>query len=256
MKVFNHELLENLPGIGHGFFARLGGVSSGYYASLNLAKESKDLPENVQENQRRVLQYLNKPSAKLIIPHGNNSKQVAIIDDNWLAASAPLVDGAVTTSANIVLGSHSADCPIVLLADANAHVIGTAHAGWRGARVGIIEEVLKVMQSLGASLHNIHVVISPCISQESFEFGQDCYQLFIEDDPTNQRYFKPAKKHNHYLFDLRNYLKDRIKRNGVQKLGAVELDTYANEEYFFSYRRSIHRGDKDFGGHISCIYLK
>lgn len=248
--------LPRVQSIGHAFFTRQGGVSKAPYNSLNCNDMGEDKPDNVQENKRRALAYLNRPVESMITVSMVHSNQVAIIDKSWDTHSRPEADAMVTKLKQVVLASDSADCPIVLLADEQAEIIGLAHAGWKSARLGIIENTVEKMLGLGAKRNQIIAVIGPCITKESYEVGSTFYQQFLLDNDQNEIYFCSSEKDGHYLFDLLNYVKDDLIRLALKSVSAIGLDTYANEDLFFSCRRAYHRNEPDFGGHLSCIYFQ
>ncbi len=247
--------LKSLTSIRHAFFTRAGGISTGYYTSLNCSDASDDNPTHVLENKTRVAAYFGLTLAHLVTVNNVHGNTVAIIDKAWMQHQNPEADAMVTQQKGIILASDSADCPIVLLADVEAAVIGLAHAGWRGAKKGILESTVKQMINLGATPHNIVAAISPCIAQNSYEVSDDFYQQFINDNLDNQRHFKKAPKLNHFMFDLLGYVQSCLTHLKIQSIENFGIDTYTDER-FFSYRRSCHRNEDDFGGHFSCIGLK
>ena len=207
IKVIENTDLKNLEIIQHGFFTRHGGISKGYYASLNCAYACKDELGNVFENRRRVAQYFGYPIELLVTTknvHGNN---VVIIDQPSRKFLNVEADAMVTKQNRIMLGSDSADCPIVLFVDNEACIIGLAHAGWRSAKSGIIEATVDKMIRLGAKPYHITVAISPCINQNSYEIDHGFYQQFINENPINQKYFIESKKTNHFFFNLLSFKK-------------------------------------------------
>lgn len=241
--------------VNHAFFTRHGGVSTGIYASLNCSDACQDDPLKIRENKRRVAAYFGLELNAVTTVKNIHSNKVIIVDDSWLQHQSLEADAMVTRQREIILGSDSADCPIVLLADPNASVVGLAHAGWRGAKIGVLESTVKQMVDLGAKLHNIVAAISPCIAQNSYEVSHDFYQQFIIDNSENQSYFKNALRHNHFMFDLLGYVQDRLTQLDLKSVEKIGIDTYSDER-FFSYRRSCHLGEEDFGGQLSCIGLK
>lgn len=245
-----------LKSIGHAFFTREGGVSTGRHHSLNCAYASEDNPENVKENRQRAMVALNLPLDSLVTVKNVHGNQVAIVEKPWSEFQNPEADAMVTKLKRVVLGSDSADCPIVLFADEQAEVIGLAHAGWRGARNGVIDNTVQKMINIGANQHNISAVVSPCISQASYEVSNDFHQQFLLENSSNHIYFKDSNKATHFMFDLLGYVSDKLLKLNLKSVTAIGLDTYSNEDKFFSCRRSAHRGETDFGGHLSCIYLE
>lgn len=247
--------LKTLTAIRHAFFTRKGGVSTGCHASLNCAYASKDDPTKVLENRIRTTAYFGLSVECLVTVNNIHGNKVVVVDKPWLQHQNPEADAMVTQQKGILLGSDSADCPIVLLADVQANVVGLAHAGWRGAKKGVLESTVKQMINLGAKPHNIVAAISPCIAQDSYEVSGDFYQQFINDNPEHQCYFKNARKLNHFMFDLLGYVQMCLTLLNIQSIRHLGIDTYTDER-FFSCRRSYHLGEDDFGGQLSCIGLK
>lgn len=256
LEVLEDSNLKQLKSIKHGFFTRSGGVSEGIYSSLNCAYPSNDDSNNVRENRRRVMSHFGLGLDSLITVRNTHGNTVATVENPWPEHQLPQADGMVTKMPGVVLGSDSADCPIVLFADEENAVIGLAHAGWRGAKAGILQETLNKMISLGAQGANIIAAISPCISQTSYEVSGEFYRDFLEQDAHNQKYFMEAKKAGHLFFDLLSYVKDCLLKLNLKAVSAEKaLDTYADEKRFFSCRRALHNGEEWFGGHFSCISL-
>lgn len=255
IEIIKDPILENISVISHGFFTRKGGVSQGVYASLNCCYSSDDIPENVSENRSRVMSHFNMGVDKLVTVKNTHSDKVIIVDIPWQETNKPEADGMVTKNKNIMLGTDTADCPAILFADERAYVIGLCHAGWKGAKLGVIDNTIEKMLDLGAKIENIKASIGPCIAQMSYEVGKEFYQDFVETNQDNKVFFKAATKPDYFYFDLRNYVKNRLLQLGITKVSDVEIDTYTEEKYFFSYRRSVHKNEPDFGGHFSCLYL-
>lgn len=247
---------KKVTSIGHAFFTRKGGVSTGYYASLNCTHYGFDDHNNVLENRRRAMAYINFPleSFKTVRNvHGDNIIEISDPLKNYQQCEA---DGMVTKLKNIVLASDSADCPIVLFADAKAGIIGLAHAGWKGAKGHVIENTVDKMTSLGANQNNIHAVVGPCITQDSYEVDTKFYKKFLALDEKNTSYFKNSQNSKHFLFDLLGYVKSKLTKLSLKSVTAIGLDTYSNEDLFFSYRRTWHRKKSEFGGNLACVYFK
>lgn len=255
LETLEEPVLKQITSVQHAFFTRHGGVSEGRYDSLNCAYASKDDAVKVRENRRRITSHFGFSLESLVTVRNTHSNKVVVVDQVWLENEKPEADAMVTKQREVILGSDSADCPIVLFVDVRASVIGLAHAGWRGAKNGILESTVTQMASLGATPGNIVAAISPCISQDSYEVGDDFYQQFVCDSLDNRCYFKKADNLNHFMFDLPKYVKDCLMRLKLGSVGWIGIDTYADKR-FFSCRRSYHAGEDDFGGHFSCIYLK
>ncbi|NNM43092.1 MAG: peptidoglycan editing factor PgeF [Chlamydiae bacterium] len=257
LEVLEDPFLKKIEIVGHGFFTREGGVSLGVHGSLNCAYPTSDNSDNVRENRRLAMSYFGYPLESLASVRNVHGNTVVVVDKLWDENQKPLADGMVTKKAGIILGSDSADCPIVLFADEQAKVIGLAHAGWRGAIKGVIEATVEQMVSIGATHEHISAAISPCIAQNSYEVSLEFFEQFIDQDVGNKSYFTNSTKANHFLFDLLGYVKNRLYRVNVKVVSSeVAFDTYSDERRFYSCRRATHRAEKCFGGQLSCIYLK
>jgi YfiH family protein len=255
------------PRIAHGFFGRDGGVSTGIYMSLNCGPGSKDAPEAVTENRRRVALAL-ASNARLLSLSQIHSAHVLTLpawgDDG---PSAPPREGAarlegdamVTVTPGLALGILTADCAPVLLADARAGVIGAAHAGWKGALGeggrGILEATLEAMEKLGAQRDQVTAVIGPSITQANYEVGWDFRDRFLELGLRNRRFFVPSDKEGHYRFDLPGYVTHRLTAAGTGRVEMSGVCTYPPENGYFSFRRTTHAGEPDYGRQISAIVL-
>ncbi len=245
----------SLPNVGHEFFGRQGGVSEGIYESLNCGPGSKDSRENVMENRRRAMATL-APDAKLVTLYQIHSAEAVTVAEAWDIPHNPKADAMVTDRAGIALGILTADCAPVLLADCDAHVIGAAHAGWSGALSGVIESVVAGMEHLGANRVRIHAAIGPCIGQSAYEVGPEFEARFRAADPANARFFTGAPvRAGHFQFDLAAYVADRLHKAGVESVDLLDLCTYSRGDAFFSYRRTTHRKEPDYGRELSAIIL-
>jgi YfiH family protein len=241
--------------IAHGFFGRTGGVSTGIFASLNCGPGSGDERGKVIENRRRTLEQL-QPGATLLTLYQIHSPKPVVVTEPWEIGGAPQADAMVTDRSGLALGILTADCAPVLLADAEAKVIGAAHAGWKGALAGVIESAIAAMESLGASRQRIAAAIGPCISQANYEVGPEFESRFRDADPAHARHFAPSSAANHWRFDLSGYVAERLQAARVENIEAIPACTYAREEDFFSFRRATHRGETDYGRQLSAILLK
>ena len=240
-----------LPGIAHGFFGRTGGVSGGIYASLNCGPGSKDVPAAVEENRQLVRRSLGAESLNTL--YQIHCPTAVTVDASWKAA--PQADAMVTKTRGIALGILSADCAPVLFADAEAGVIGAAHAGWKGALAGVTDSAIAAMEALGARRDRIAAAIGPCISQTNYEVGEDFRAKFIAADSGNARFFTAGTRAAHHQFDLEAYVAFRLRAAGVANVSRLAACTYARETDFFSFRRATHRGEADYGREISAIVL-
>ena len=236
----------------HGFLGRTGGVSEGIFASLNVGLGSSDAREAVAENRRRAVATV-APGACLVTLHQVHSARVVEAGD-WSDAARPEADALVSNRPGMALGILTADCAPVLLADAKAGVIAAAHAGWKGAVGGILEASVEAMVALGAKRDSICAAVGPCIAQLSYEVGKDFRARFIATDKDYARFFT-AGAAGHSQFDLEGFCVSRLVAAGVGHVDAVGRDTYAAPQDFFSFRRTTHAGEPDYGRQMSLITL-
>lgn len=247
--------LNDIGGLRHGFFTRTGGVSTGIYASLNCGFGSGDHPAAVASNRALAMARLDRPAAALVTVRQVHSADVVMAHDLFPHDQAPEADALVTGKPGLVLGILTADCVPVLFADPKARVIGAAHAGWKGAKGGVIEATVDAMAKLGAKPSRIVAAIGPCIAQRSYEVGPDFPAPFLAEDPANADLFAPSRRGGHFMFDLSGYVARRLGRAGVDLIQRCPNDTAAEEDRFFSYRRATLRGEKDYGRALSAIVL-
>ena len=250
------DALARLAGIRHGFFTREGGVSQGLYASLNGGIGSNDSRECVAENRARMAATLGCRPQDLLSAYQIHSPTVVVVDEPWTADNRPRADGLVTRVAGLAIGVSTADCGPVLLADGEARVIGAAHAGWRGALAGVVEATITAMEELGATRSHIRAALGPMIRQPNYEVGSDLVTRFLDADPDNASFFGPAARPNHALFDLAGYIMAKLARAGIGGWEDLGLCTYADTARFFSFRRTTHRGEPDYGRHLNAIVLQ
>jgi YfiH family protein len=241
-------------GIRHGFFLRTGGVSEGIYASLNCGRGSNDAKDGVEENRARAAAQLGVVSTQLIGPRQIHSARAVIVRQAWEPGCAPDADAIITDCPGLAIGVLTADCVPVLLACPQARVIAAMHAGWKGAKAGIVESTIEAMQSLGAQPAQIVAAIGPAISQAAYEVSPEFEAAFLAEAGANAKYFSqvPGAKPR---FDLTGYVKDRLLRCGAVSVEDTGLCTYKNESILFSYRRSVHKAEPDYGRQISAILL-
>lgn len=240
-----------LAGIPHGFLGRRGGVSTREVAGLNVGIGSNDHRAAIEENRRRAVAAI-KPGAQLVTVHQVHSADAVHAERVWPVDARPHADAVVTNSPGLLLGILTADCAPVLLADPDAGVIGAAHAGWRGALSGVTDSVIGAMETLGARRDRIAAVVGPCISQLSYEVDQAFQDRFLAADAANGRFFTSVGKPH---FDLAAYVVDCLRSADIGAVESLNLDTYTDPERFFSFRRSTHRGESNYGRQLSAIAL-
>jgi len=243
----------SLGGLPHGFLGRSGGVSTGALAGLNVGYGSNDDRAAIDENRRMAISAVLE-DAELATVHQVHSADAIHAERPWPQDARPRVDAMVTDTPNLLIGILTADCAPVLFADHRAVVVGAAHAGWRGALAGVTDSTIAAMEKLGARREHIHAAVGPCIGQPSYEVDEEFRKRFEADDPDNQRFFLtgPGGKPQ---FDLEGYVVHRLIAAGIDEVEALNLDTYADPDRFYSYRRSTHRGEVDYGRQLSAIAI-
>ena len=249
VEVIRAAALGEVP---HGFLGRRGGVSDGVHAGLNVGVGSDDDPERVAANRRRAVAAV-LPGASLVTCHQVHSAECVTVSAPL--ADRPRGDALVTDRPGLLLGILTADCAPVLLADAEAGVIGAAHAGWKGALAGVTDTTLAAMAALGARPDRITAAIGPCIARASYEVDDAFRRRFAAADPETERFFVDGARAGRHQFDLEAYVAHRLAAAGVHRVGTLGLDTYADADRFFSYRRATHRGEPDYGRQVSLIGL-
>jgi len=246
--------LAAAPGIRHAFLTRQGGVSSGLFSSLNCGYGSGDDNANVRANRERAADAIDLGADDLATLYQVHSADVVEVSAPWSLEERPKADALVTRTPGLGLGILTADCVPVLFADPQAGVVGAAHAGWKGALSGVVEATVAAMERLGAARADISAAIGPCIRQASYEVGPELRQAFIVADEASAGFFTASKRDGHFMFDLAGFVSRALADAGV-KGEDVGIDTYADEERFFSYRRTTHKGEPDYGRGISLIRL-
>jgi YfiH family protein len=249
-------LLNELAGntISHGYFTRHGGVSDGLYRGLNVGLGSNDNREKVTENRRRVAAWFSLPLDRLATTHQVHSPDVVTVGPDYDGAR-PQADALVTATPGIALGVLAADCGPILFADPENRVVGAAHAGWKGALNGVLENTIAAMEALGAMRETIVACLGPSISQASYEVGPEFVERFVTQDTSYARYFAASGNSGHAMFDLPALTVDRLRNAGIRAEG-LGLCTYPDSERFFSYRRTTHNKEPDYGRQISAITIR
>lgn len=251
---------ECLSEVKHGFFTRRGGVSTDLYNSLNCSfrenrdQKDRDKRAHVVENRKRAVEAAGLNVQNLCTLSQVHGNKVVVLKS--VPSKVPEADGVVTTAPQLVLGIQTADCVPVLFLDEKHKVIGAAHAGWRGALAGVIQETVKAMEKGGAKASSISAAIGPCIDQESYEVSEELYREFLNQSSENKQFFKPQDTPEKFLFDLPAYVEYQLSKSNVGHIERLPYSTYKQEELFFSCRRATHQGEKDFGGHLSIISLQ
>lgn len=250
VEVVRSNALNCVP---HGFLGRKGGASSGIYAGLNVGLGSEDDRATIIENRRRAVDAI-LPGVKLARVHQFHSPDVVLIGANITDDDPPRGDAMVTNQPNMLLGIVTADCVPVLFADLKAGVVGAAHAGWKGAIGGVLENTIFSMESLGAERDRIICAVGPCILQKSYEVDHAFFLNFVEHSEKNERFFSDGKA-GHHQFDIEGYVASRLGAAGIRTVECLGEDTYSQPERFFSYRRSCHLGEAGYGRQLSLIGL-
>ena len=245
----------DVPGIRHGFFGREGGRSKGDLAGNNMGINQGDNPDLVVSNRASAANAMGGYDVKdLVVFRQVHSTSVVTLTERPDRTIAIEADAMVTNRGDILLGILTADCSPVLLADPEAGIVGAAHAGWKGAIGGVLENTIDAMEALGARRARIVAVLGPSISQPNYEVGPEFVERFVADDADNARWFAPAERPGHAMFDLNGYTVERLGRAGV-RAGALNRCTYAEEDLFYSFRRTTHRKEADYGRQISAIVM-
>ena len=238
----------------HGFFTRAGGVSEGIYRGLNVGLGSKDEREKVEENRASVARWFSATPDRLATVNQVHSPDVVLIDENY-DGERPQADAMVSATPGMVLGVLSADCGPILFCDPDARVVGAAHAGWKGALYGVLESTIAAMERLGAKREYILASLGPSIGRHNYEVGPEFVERFLAADKEYGRYFTPSQKPGHAMFDLPGLTTERLKDAGVTAEN-LDICTYPDEDRFFSYRRTVHRQEPDYGRQISAIMIR
>jgi len=251
-KVTRSPLLHE---VAHGFFGQRGGVSSGIYSSLNCGPGSDDDPANVAENRRIAASVISgRRDTPLLTCYQIHSAKVAVASSDW-GEDRPKADAIVTKKPGLIIGILTADCTPVLFADEKAGVIGAAHAGWKGALGGVLEETINAMEKLGADRENINAAIGPTIHAPSYEVTTDFRDHFLGEAGDAEKFFLSGKDSSHVQFDLPGYVRQVIVCAWIENIWDANIDTYPSDDHF-SYRRTTHRRETDYGRQISAIMMR
>ena len=250
VEVIRSAALDVVP---HGFLGRRGGVSAGELAGLNVGFGSQDDRDAIEENRRRAIEAI-APGFALATVHQVHSGDAVYVEAPWPQAERPHADAMVTDCPGILLGILTADCAPVLFADPDAGVVGAAHAGWRGAIGGVTDDTINAMERLGARRERIAAAVGPCIAQPSYEVDQGFRDRFLTAQPSNEAFFVEGPEGKPH-FDLPAYVAHRLRAAGIANVELAAIDTYAEADRFYSFRRATHRGEADYGRQVSLIGL-
>jgi YfiH family protein len=253
--ILTSPLLAELPGIRHAFFTRQGGVSEGVFDSLNVGLGSGDAPLCVAENRERAGRALGHEGAALLTCYQIHSAMAVTVDAPFDDVR-PWADAIVTQTPGLVCGALAADCAPVLIADPAARVVAAVHAGWRGALAGVVGSAIDAMVWLGADPSRMSAAVGPCIGPTSYEVGLEFLDAFVAADAANDRFFTPGARSEKRLFDLPAFVLSRLAAAGVARAEWIGRDTLAEEDWFFSNRRAVHRGETDYGRLLSAISIE
>ncbi len=249
------DCLADIRGVAHGFFTREGGVSEGIYAGLNCGAGSKDDRGKVVENRSRVARHLGTTGERLLTCYQVHSADAVIVTEPWTFETMPRADGLVTKVPGIALGALAADCAPILFADAEARVIGAAHAGWKGALGGVLESTIATMTCIGAKRNRIRAALGPCIGPDMYEVGPEFEATFLAADQANARFFRRPNPDARPRFDLPGYVLSRLENAGLDTVENCTVCTYSAPDRLFSYRRTTHMQEMDYGRQVSAIVL-
>ena len=250
--VVRSRLLDGASGIRHAFFTRDGGVSTGIYRGLNAGIGSHDEPESVRENRSRAARFLTEAN-DIVTPWQVHSPDVVVVSGPF-ETERPKADAVVTSTPGLAIGVVTADCGPVLFADADVGIVGAAHAGWRGTVTGVLEATIEAMERLGATRGSIRAVLGPTIMQDSYEVDAAMAAAIIADNAAASAFFAAGASAEKRQFDLPGLIVSRLTRAGLTA-EFVGRCTYEDEKRFFSFRRTTHRGETDYGRQISAIAL-
>lgn len=250
-----HSPWLEAPPLRHAFFTRQGGVSQGLYASLNGGQGSDDDAEAVRQNRAAMARWLEVEPAHFLSLWQIHSADCITVTKPWPKDERPKADGMATNRPGLALAIATADCGPVLFADAKNAVIGACHAGWKGALTGVLESTLTAMEQLGAERAHIHAVLGPTISAKAYEVGPEFFARFIEHDPAYARFFVSSTRTHHFMFDLPALIGHRLTTAGVGQFENLDRCTYSEPDLFYSYRRTTHMQEPDYGRLMSAITL-
>ncbi|MBM3505126.1 MAG: peptidoglycan editing factor PgeF [Alphaproteobacteria bacterium] len=246
--------LQALSVTRHAFFTREGGLSAGLYAGLNCGLGSNDDRAIVERNRALALERLGLAAGRLCTVHQVHGTAVAHADGPW-TSTAPVADAVITTVPGLAVAVLTADCVPVLLAEPDAGIVGAVHCGWKGTLSGVLEAALEAIEARGGQRTRLIAAVGPAIAQPSYEVGVELEQQFTAADPASDRFFRAGRSPRHRQFDLPGYVVERLRRNAAAVIERIDHDTYSDPQRFYSFRRTTHRGEPDYGRQLSAIAL-
>ncbi len=250
------DALAAIGHAGHCFFSRVGGVSSGIYASLNCGPGSDDDSADVAANRARAMDHLGLPDTALLTNYQVHSPDVVVVTEPWQPGNPPRADAMITTRSGIALGVLTADCAPVLFADRQARVVGAAHAGWRGALSGVLSNTIDAMEQHGARRDRIVATVGPCIAQASYEVSDALVEEFQAQQRHDPAFFATGTRPGPWQFDLPRFVAAELNNAGAGSVHVIRRDTYEESSQYFSYRRTTHDNQPDYGRQLSAIFLR
>ena len=252
--MFFSKKLQKFENLKHCFFSRKNGFSKGHYASLNCGLGSDDKKENVLKNLNLVSQKIGCKDELLITLYQTHSNKVVYFENESSIKNKLPGDAIVTKIKNVGIGILTADCAPILLYDPQKKIIGCIHSGWRGTLNGVIKNTIKKFKELDSNINNLFAIVGPCIGKENYEVKIDFYEKFINQNPKYEEFFKKIMN-NKYIFDLRGFINNEISDLNIKNIENIEMDTFSEKEYFYSYRRTFLNKQKDYGRCISVILM-
>ena len=252
----NNFVSSDDTSVSYGFFTRIGGGGTGIYKGLNCGTGSNDLPDNIVKNRNLVAKEIGVDSNNLLSTYQVHGSKVILVKKAW--SERPQADAMVTDIAGLALGILTADCIPVLFVGKKENgeaVIGAAHAGWKGAVYGVLENTVSEMVKLGTQKETIKACVGPCIGRNFYEVSGNFIEPFIEHNEESERFFYASSNTGHFMFDIGGYCAWRLAIEGISNISILDKDTYSNEDEFYSYRRSVHSGQDDYGRQISVIAI-
>jgi hypothetical protein len=252
--MFFSEKLQKFENIKHCFFSRKNGFSKGIYEGLNCGTGSNDSKENVFKNLQLVSNKINCNIDSLITLNQKHTNQVMHFKNKTSVENKLTADAIVSEVKNVGIGILTADCAPILFYDPRKKIIGCAHSGWKGALNGIIKNTVKKFNELNSNNNDLIAVVGPCIDKKNYKVKEDFFNKFISQENNNKIFFEKINNEE-FLFDLRAFINKEILKSGIKNVENLEMDTYSQKEFFYSYRRSQLNKEKDYGRCISVILM-